>query len=205
MNSLLLVASGNPGKVEALRHLLQDMPYTLVGLDSLGPYAEIEETGAIFEQNAQLKACGYARMSGLLTLADDSGLEVEALAGAPGIFSARYGGPGLDDRQRSERLLQEMAQHQTPNRRARFVCVVTVALPSGSWHSFRGTHTGHITHQPRGTQGFGYDPVFVPDGHDHTYAEMAPALKGHISHRALAMQSVCIFLRYLAAESAANT
>jgi len=129
-----------------------------------------------------------------LTLADDSGLEVEALDGAPGVYSARYGGPGLDDWQRCALLLHNLQDVPVSARRARFVCVVAIAWPDGTCQTFRGERTGHIAPDRRGVHGFGYDPVFVPAGSTHTYAEMPPAMKDTSSHRARAMQAVRQFL-----------
>ncbi len=195
----LLVATGNPGKVESLRRFLQNMPYDLMGLDSVPECETVEESGTTFEENAQLKARGYARQSGLLTLADDSGLEVEALDGAPGVYSARYGGPGLDDDQRCKLLLRHMEDVPETERTARFVCVVAIAQPDGRCHMFRGERAGHIAFFLRGNNGFGYDPVFIPEGHNYTYAEVTPGRKDETSHRAMAMQAARQFLVQLAA------
>lgn len=193
-SSRLLVATGNPGKVASLRRFLQNLPYDLVGLDAVPGCEPVAESGTTFEENAQLKACGYARQSGWLTLADDSGLEVRALEGAPGVYSARYGGPGLDDRQRCELLLRNLQDIPASGRQARFVCVVAIAEPNGNCHMFRGERTGHIASALRGHHGFGYDPVFIPEGHAHTYAEYTPARKDETSHRAMAMQAARQYL-----------
>ena len=195
----LLVATGNPDKVKTLRRFLHDMPYELMGLASVPACEAVEESGTTFEENAQLKARGYARQSGLLTLADDSGLEVAALDGAPGVYSARYGGPRLDDNQRCELLLRNMQGVPESRRHARFVCVVAVAQPDGTCHIFRGERAGQIALALRGHNGFGYDPVFIPEGHTRTYAECSPAMKDQTSHRAQAMHAARQFLAHRAA------
>ena len=190
----LLVASGNPGKVKVLRSYLAGLPRALRFLTDYPDIPEVAETGSTFEENAALKAKGYARASGLQTLADDSGLEVEALGQAPGVYSARYGGPGLSDRDRCELLLRNLADTGDVDRRARFVCVVAVALPSGEMELFRGERIGRIAAYMKGEHGFGYDPVFIPEGHERTYAEMEPAYKSGVSHRQAAMEAARAFL-----------
>lgn len=190
----LLVASGNPGKVKVLRGYLDGLPRELWLLTDFPDISEVAETGTTFEENAVLKARGYARASGLQTLADDSGLEVEALGQAPGVYSARYGGSGLSDRDRCELLLRNLADTGNAARCARFVCVVAVALPTGEMELFRGERTGRIAEHMKGEYGFGYDPVFIPEGHARTYAEMEPEFKSGISHRQAAMAAVRAFL-----------
>ena len=190
----LLVASGNPGKVRVLRAYLAGLPRALRFLTDFPDIPEVAETGSTFEENAVLKAKGYALASGHQTLADDSGLEVEALNRAPGVFSARYGGPGLSDRERCELLLHNLAATGDTDRHARFVCVVAVAQPTGETELFRGERLGRIAPQMKGGHGFGYDPVFIPAGHGRTYAEMEPSYKAEISHRQVAMIAARAFL-----------
>lgn len=190
----LLVASGNPGKVKVLRGYLNGLPRELRLLTDFPDIPEVAETGNTFEENAVLKAKGYARASGLQTLADDSGLEVEALGQAPGVYSARYGGPGLSDKDRCELLLHNLADTGDAARRARFVCVVVIALPTGETELFRGERMGCIAECMKGEHGFGYDPVFIPEGYTRTYAEMEPGFKSGISHRQAAMAAVRAFL-----------
>ena len=192
--SPLLVASGNPGKVKVLRGYLDGLPRELRFLTDFPDIPEVAETGTTFEENAVLKARGYARASGLQTLADDSGLEVEALGQAPGVYSARYGGSGLSDRDRCELLLRNLADTGDAARRARFVCVVAVALPTGETELFRGERMGCIAECMKGEYGFGYDPVFTPEGHARTYAQMEPSYKSGISHRQAAMAAARAFL-----------
>ncbi|MYA04540.1 MAG: RdgB/HAM1 family non-canonical purine NTP pyrophosphatase [Caldilineaceae bacterium SB0664_bin_22] len=190
----MLVASGNPGKVKVLRGYLDGLPRELRFLTDFPDIPEVAETGTTFEENAVLKAKGYAQASGLQTLADDSGLEVEALGQAPGVYSARYGGSGLSDRDRCDLLLRNLADTGDAARRARFVCVVAVALPSGETELFRGERMGCIAECMKGEYGFGYDPVFTPEGHARTYAQMEPSYKSGISHRQAAMAAARAFL-----------
>ena len=194
MKRTLLLATGNPGKLASLRRLLEDLPLRLAGLDVVPHVRTVAETGATFERNAVLKACGYAQQSGLLTLADDSGLEVKALGGAPGVYSARYGGPGLRDADRCALLLRHLRAIGSREREAQFVCVVAVAWPDGGSRAFRGVCAGRIAYAARGTHGFGYDPIFVPAGSDRTYAEVEARAKDRVSHRAQAMQAARRFL-----------
>jgi XTP/dITP diphosphohydrolase len=191
----LLIATGNKGKLAEFQSLLASLPLRLRNLAEFPEIREVEETGTTFSDNAVLKARGYAGQTCLWTLADDSGLEVDALNGAPGVFSARYGGEGATDTERIERLLEELSQCGEQERRARFTCVIAIADPQGQIaHLSTGRCEGRIIHAPRGTGGFGYDPVFVPQGFDQTFGELAPEIKQSISHRALAMQAARFFL-----------
>jgi XTP/dITP diphosphohydrolase len=177
----LVIASHNPGKIEEIEALLAPYGAAAIGAGALG-LPEPEETGASFEENAVLKARAATEASGLPALADDSGLVVPALAGAPGIYSARWAGPSKDFRVAMERVQQELADK---DRRARFVAVLALAWPDGEVALFRGEVQGRLTWPPRGERGFGYDPMFVPDGYDLTFAEI-DAAKHQISHRARA-------------------
>ena len=191
----LLIATSNKGKIIELRSLLASLPLQLRSLAEFSGIAEVEETGRTFVDNARLKASGYAGQTGLWTLADDSGLEVDALAGAPGVFSARYGGEGATDAQRVERLLGELSQGTGQERRARFICVIAIADPLGHIANIStGKCEGLIAHAPHGTGGFGYDPVFVPLGFNQTFGELSPEIKQQISHRALALEGALAFL-----------
>jgi XTP/dITP diphosphohydrolase len=178
----LVIASHNPGKIAELDELLAPFGIRTVGAATLG-LPEPEETGATFEANAALKARAAAEASGLLALADDSGLVVPALGGAPGIYSARWAGPGKDFRPAMERVQRELAKS---DRRAYFVAVLALAWPDGAVATWRGEAHGRVIWPPRGERGFGYDPMFIPDGYDLTFGEMDPALKHQISHRARA-------------------
>ena len=190
----LLIATRNAGKIRELEELLNGFPVKLRSLNDFPGIVEPEETGATFAENAVLKAVYYARQTELLSLADDSGLEVEALGGAPGVYSARYAGVEANDSQRIEKLLEELAAAE--NRKARFVCAAALADSSGEVKFLaEGVCGGRITASPRGTQGFGYDPIFVPEGYAETFGELPGEVKRRISHRARAMDKIIAYLR----------
>ena len=189
----LLIATNNPGKVREYEELLETLPAAveITYPAQQGLALEVEESGETFEENARLKALAFAQASGLLTLADDSGLEVDALDGAPGVRSARYAGPDANDVDRYRKLLGALAGVPADRRSARFRCVVALAQPDGTIHTADGTCEGEIGHEPRGTHGFGYDPVFVVDGYGgRTMAELAPEIKNRISHRGRALAAI---------------
>lgn len=191
----LLIATKNQGKVRELSELLAGVPVVLRGLAEFPRVPTAEETGATFSENAELKARFYAGRTGLPTLADDSGLEVEALGGAPGVHSARYAGDGATDVERVALLLSEMRRAGTLTRRARFVCAAALFDPrADSCEVFLGTCEGRIADAPRGSHGFGYDPVFIPDGYERTFAELPAEIKQRISHRAEALRAVRAYL-----------
>lgn len=177
----LIVASHNTGKVREIRELLAPFSADVVSAAELN-LPEPEETGDSFIANAKLKALAAAINANLPALADDSGLSVEALDGAPGIYSARWAGPEKDFTAAMSRIEKELGQ--TESRRARFVCALALAWPDGHCEIFEGTVAGTLRFPPRGAKGFGYDPIFVADGHTITFAEMDPAAKHAISHRA---------------------
>lgn len=196
----LLVATNNPGKVREYKKLLADLPVPLeiTYPAQEGLTLEVNESGETFEENARIKAISYARASGLLTLADDSGLEVDALAGAPGVRSARYAGPNANDADRYRKLLNVLEEVPAGQRTARFRCVVALALPDGTTHTADGTCEGEIGMAPRGEHGFGYDPIFVVAGYGgRTMAELPPDLKNQISHRARAVLNIRPVLKRL--------
>jgi XTP/dITP diphosphohydrolase len=186
----LVVATHNPGKVPELAALLHGR-YDLTSAGALG-LPEPEETEATFAGNALLKARHAARLSGLPALADDSGLSVAALDGAPGVYSARWAGPGKDFAVAMSRIARELGDH--PDRRAWFTCALAVAWPDGREIVAEGQVRGALTFPPRGDRGFGYDPVFIPDGGVLTFGEMAPADKDAISHRARAFERLTALL-----------
>ena len=187
----IVIATHNMGKLREYRDLLGDLPVALVSLADLGLTESPEETGSSFEENARLKALAYARAAGLLTLADDSGLEVDALGGAPGIHSARYGGgEAPNDEARYRLLLNNLAHVPGPERTARFRCVVALAAPQGEIYMAEGRCEGRIGYGPVGEHGFGYDPVFIVAGRDVTMAQLPPEEKNRISHRARALQAI---------------
>ena len=194
--SEILVATNNAGKVRELERALRDLPLRLRLLREFAGVVEPEETGETFAENAALKALYYSSRAGLLTLSDDSGLVVDALGGAPGVRSARYMGPGATYAERMARLLEEIDLTGDVERRARFVCVIALAEPStGELLTFEGRCEGRIAHAPRGTRGFGYDPVFIPEGHTQTFGELPDEIKQTISHRARAVAAASRSLR----------
>lgn len=186
----LLIATHNPGKVKEYEELLAGLPLELTYPAQEGLDIEVAETGNSFAENARLKACAYARASGLLTLADDSGLEVDALGGEPGIHSARYAGSEAGDEERYQLLLEKLREVPWAERTARFRCVIAVATPAGQIHTTDGTCEGIIAFEPNGEHGFGYDPVFYFQEYGMTMAELPPETKNKISHRARAAQRV---------------
>lgn len=191
----LLIATHNAGKVRELASLLADVPIKLKDLDGLHGITEIDETGSTFRENAELKASGYAMQSGVWSLADDSGLEVAALGGAPGVYSNRYSGEGAGDAAKMEKVLNELAAVPDALRDARFVCAMSIADEAGKIvFTTEGFCPGTIATRPHGTNGFGYDPIFIPDGFDKTFGELSSDIKQQISHRARAIKEI---IRYL--------
>jgi XTP/dITP diphosphohydrolase len=188
----IVLATRNAGKVRELRDILADagLSVELVGMEEFPQIGDIAETGLTFAENALLKAHAVARASGLPAIADDSGLCVDALNGMPGVFSARWCGRHGDDRANLELLLAQIADVPEGRRGAHFACAAALALPSGEEHVVEGAVYGTICREPRGTGGFGYDPIFVPDGHDRTTAEMTPEEKNAISHRGRAFRAL---------------
>ncbi len=185
----LLVATHNQGKVREYRELLADLPLEVTYLDAEGIIVDVEETGATFAENAVLKAQFYAGLSGLWTWADDSGLIVDALGGAPGVYSARYAGPGASDADRYRKLLDALAAVPWAERTARFCCTVALARPEtegGLVETADGACEGVIAFGPAGSNGFGYDPVFYMPEHGATMAQLDAEVKNRISHRARA-------------------
>ena len=196
----LLVASRNPGKLRELTSLLAGVPFRLVSLSDEGIEQEVEEAGATFEENAVIKATVYARLSGLPTLADDSGLEVEALGGEPGPFSSRYAGKGATDHQRIAYLHKKLQNIPEGSWRARFRCVIAIAWPSEEPELYTGECHGRIIETARGSSGFGYDPVFLLPKLGRTMAELSPEEKNQVSHRSEAARKAVDGLRRKAAE-----
>ena len=199
MSKKLLVATRNSGKVREFTRLLSDFSFDVIGLVDRGIDAEIEETGTTFEENALIKARGYADISGELTLADDSGLVVDALDGEPGVMSARYGGKELNDEQRVELLLENMREEPGWKRTARFIAVLALVgrdVPNGYATSGGGLE-GAITHEPIGHNGFGYDPVFWLTSQAKTAAELSGEGKDKLSHRGRAFEGLRRTLRSL--------
>jgi XTP/dITP diphosphohydrolase len=164
-------------------------------LSALPEAPEVEETGVTFLENATLKAIALSECTDALVLADDSGLEVDALGGQPGVYSARYAGPKADDDANNRKLILELASVPADRRTGRFRCVIVVAQGGKVLADFAGTVEGRLQWEPKGSEGFGYDPLFVPDGYEQSFAEMGPVVKNKISHRANAMEQVAQWLR----------
>jgi len=181
----LLIATRNPGKLQEYRALLTGLPVVLTFLIEEGIRLEVQEVRKSYAENARLKATAYAKTSGLLTLADDSGLEVDALGGEPGLRSARYGGEASDE-ERYRLLLKKLEGVPWERRTARFRCVIAIATPGGKVQMAEGVCEGLIACEPKGEYGFGYDPVFYVPEYGKTMAELPPSVKNKISHRAQA-------------------
>jgi XTP/dITP diphosphohydrolase len=182
----LLLATTNSGKAQEYKALLGGVPYEIVTMPEQGIYLDVEETGATFEENARLKAETLAAASGLLSLADDSGIEVDALDGQPGVHSSRFAGEGATDEDRYRLLLEKLQGVPDGRRTARFRCVIAVAAPGGRVELYSGECPGVITAEPRGSHGFGYDPVFFIPELGKTMAELSSEEKNKISHRSRA-------------------
>ncbi|MFC2019488.1 XTP/dITP diphosphatase [Chloroflexota bacterium] len=197
LRSKLLLATNNRGKVREYKSLLGDLPYELTTLAEQGIASTVEEVGRSLEENARLKAVAWAAEGHLLTLADDSGLEVDALGGEPGPLSARYAGEGASDRDRVSYLLARLKDVPQDNRSARFRCVIAIATPGGKIELCSGECPGFITVEPRGEDGFGYDPVFYLPELGKTMAELTLEAKNRISHRGQAARKVSRALKKL--------
>jgi XTP/dITP diphosphohydrolase len=196
----ILLGTQNKGKLREFQQQMAELAFRLVGLDEFPSIHPVAETGTTFIENAQIKAQGYARQTCLLTLADDSGLEVDALGGAPGVHSARYCSPGASDRDRVATLLAELSQVPNRKRTARFVSVIAIADEQAKIINVsRGVCEGRIALAASGLNGFGYDPIFVPKGCNHTFGDLESDIKNRVSHRARALAEACDFLRALTA------
>jgi XTP/dITP diphosphohydrolase len=191
----LLLATRNPGKLVELRRMLTG--FDVVGLSDVPEFPEAPETGATFAENAVAKARDAAAATGLPSVADDSGLAVDALNGMPGVLSARWNGRHGDDQANLDLLLAQIADVPDERRGAAFVCAAALVVPGGPETVVHGEWTGTLTRAPRGTNGFGYDPIFVPEGETRTSAELSPAEKDAASHRARALRALLPHLRAL--------
>ena len=190
----LLLATNNPGKVREFRRLLTGVPFAVVTPADLGIALDVEEPGSTYAENAGIKARAFAAAGNCLALADDSGIEVDALDGRPGVYSARYGGPGLNDADRTNLLLRELEGTPGDKRGARYFATVAVATPDGEVKTFDGTQCGSIGREWRGTGGFGYDPVFIATVDGRTNGELSDAEKDAISHRGQAVRAAIAYL-----------
>jgi XTP/dITP diphosphohydrolase len=191
----LLIATSNRGKLKEFNEILSTFPIGLLNLTDFPGVAPVSEDGKTFAENALLKARDYAGQAGIVTLADDSGLEVVALGGAPGIHSARYAGVNAPDLERNKKLLDALSLVKDDERTARFVCALALVDGSGTvLFQTTGTCEGSITTHPRGVNGFGYDPLFVPSGYVQTFGELDQSVKDQISHRGKALKSMCQYI-----------
>ncbi|MEU6214781.1 RdgB/HAM1 family non-canonical purine NTP pyrophosphatase [Streptomyces sp. NPDC090085] len=197
--SRLILATRNANKVTELRAILSaaDLPHELVGADAYPEIPDVKETGVTFAENALLKAHALARATGLPAIADDSGLCVDVLHGAPGIFSARWAGTHGDDKANLDLLLAQLGDIADENRAAHFACAAALALPDGTERVVEGRLLGTLRHTPAGTGGFGYDPILQPLGETRTCAELTPEEKNAISHRGQAFRALIPFVRAL--------
>jgi len=198
----IIIASRNRGKIDEYKALLSDFPLSIASLLDLSDFPEIRETGATFRENALIKARAVAAAAGETALADDSGLEVDCLQGAPGVFSSRYSGPGRDDLANNQKLLDALRGIPEYRRSARFRCVIALVTPRGKEYLSEGVCEGMITEQPIGTKGFGYDPLFLIPSLGKTFAELGSGVKNRISHRAQAMRAMRDILSHLLKEGA---
>ena len=190
----LLLATNNPGKVREMRRLLASEPFDVVTPADLGISLDVVEDGDGYAENATLKAHAFAEAGQCIALADDSGIEVDALGGGPGPLSARYGGPGLDDAGRTDLMLREMRDVPDDERGARYRAIVAVAWPDGRIERFQGTWEGSLGHETRGANGFGYDPIFrTPEG--RSAADLTAEEKDAVSHRGQAVRAAARWLR----------
>jgi XTP/dITP diphosphohydrolase len=190
----LVLATGNRKKVVEMAELLQELSVQLLMAIDFPDLEMPEEEGSTFEENARLKSRAVAAFTGLPSLADDSGLVVDALGGRPGIYSARYAGEGCSYADNNAKLLQELQGVPQEKRTARFIAVMVLTMPDGRERVAEGCCEGYITADPRGEAGFGYDPVFVPEGYDKTFAELGAEIKNRISHRAKALKKMAAII-----------
>jgi XTP/dITP diphosphohydrolase len=193
--STLVLATGNAGKARELRSIFESLHLDIKTLRDFDGISDVEETGSTFVENASLKAAGFATQTNQFALADDSGLEVEALGNAPGVHSARFAGAETGYDVKIDRLLTMIGDSGSSNRRARFVCAMALADDCGRViHTVQAECAGRLALEPRGTNGFGYDPIFIPDDFDRTFGELGDDVKRSISHRAKAAE---LIIRYL--------
>jgi XTP/dITP diphosphohydrolase len=193
----IVLATRNKKKIEEIKRITEGLPITILSLDDFPNCPDVVEDKNTFEGNAVKKAVTACQYTGKPALADDSGLEVEALNGGPGVYSSRYaGGTGpVSDAKNNEKLLAELGMVPDEKRGAQFVCCIALAFPDGAVRTFCGFAPGRVSREPRGTNGFGYNPVFIPDGHTRTFAEMSGEEKDRLSHRGKALEKLIEFIR----------
>jgi len=185
----IVIASRNKGKIAEYKKLLQGLPAEVLSLSDFPDFPEVPETGTTFRENALIKARSAAAATGITALADDSGLEVDYLQGAPGVYSSRYAGPAKDDDANNKKLLSALKDVPMSKRGARFRCVIAIVTPEGREFLSEGICEGKIAFELRGSEGFGYDPLFLIPSLEKTFAELGPAVKNRISHRAQALRA----------------
>ncbi len=196
MTKRILLATNNPGKIAELRSMIADVPIEVYGLADFPDIVDVEETGSSFAENARQKAIGYALQTGVTALADDSGLEVDALGGRPGVLSARYGGDCTSFENKMKMLLGELEKAESNDRKAQFSCAMAISDENGQiLFEAEGICRGRIALSPIGASGFGYDPIFVPTSYEETFGELSSAIKQSISHRSQAFSQIIPFLR----------
>ncbi len=193
----LVLATRNPGKIKEIKSLLADLPLNILTLTDFSGLPEVVEDQKTFAGNAAKKAYLISRACGEITLADDSGLEVESLGGLPGVYSARFAGPGSGDRANNRLLLEMLSGYPPEERKARFRCVIAVFIPGDKIYLARGNCPGRIAEQPRGNGGFGYDPLFIYEPAGLTLAELEPQAKNLISHRGQALRRAYRLIKYI--------
>lgn len=186
----IVLATKNEGKVREFREIMKDLPVLIRSLKDFPGFGEINEDGLTFEENALKKARALAGFTKGAAIADDSGLAVDFLKGAPGIFSARYAGPGARDQENNLKLLKELAGVPVEKRGAAFICAIAIVTPDGEEHVVKGECLGRIGSEMRGSEGFGYDPLFIPDGFEKSFAELGLEIKNGISHRFKAIEAL---------------
>ncbi len=191
----MTIASKNKGKLEEIKYIFRNLPYEIVTMQDAGIEDDIPETGTTFEENALIKARHVQSLTGGVALADDSGLEVDFLGGAPGVYSARFAGEGASDAQKNAKLLSVLEGVPMEKRKARFVCVIAVVFPDGRELLSRGTFDGVIADAPAGENGFGYDPLLYVPEHGRTVAQMNEAEKNLVSHRGKALSAMLGLLK----------
>jgi len=197
----ILIATKNQGKVAEIKDLVKDIPITFLSLSDFPNIPDVIEDGVTFEENALKKARTIAAKTGLPSLADDSGLCIDALGGQPGVFSSRYAGEQTSDLEKCKHILEEMSEIPDNSRSARFVCVLAFVFPHGEEHIFEGVCEGRITRELRGSLGFGYDPIFYYEEAQMTFAEMSSESKNKVSHRGQALRKFAEYLRQNFGES----
>lgn len=185
-----IAATKNKGKLKEIIEILKGLPFDVISMEEAGITKDIDEYGSTFEENALIKAREIVNITGEMVMADDSGLEVDFLDGAPGIYSARFGGEGASDADKNKKLLELLKEVPLEKRTARFVCAVAVVFPDGRHFTVRGICEGTIGFKPEGANGFGYDPIFVMPEYGVTMAQMEPVEKNKVSHRAKALKSM---------------